>query len=76
MDDGSTDNTANLISHLGTDLVSDYTCIYYRKNRGKGYAVRMGLQESKHPYKLILDADLSIGISVSALAKGTVAVAE
>lgn len=55
VDDGSTDNTPNLLkknSHLYTKLITS------ESNNGKGKAVIMGLKNIESGYVLIQDADL------------------
>lgn len=55
IDDGSTDNTLNLLrknSHLYSNLITS------KLNRGKGKAIIMGLRSIKTGYVLIQDADL------------------
>lgn len=56
IDDGSTDNTADMvravsISHPQVKLLQ------YGGNRGKGYAVRFGMTRAKGNYRLFMDAD-------------------
>lgn len=63
INDGSTDNTYEVIKWLVKTLESPCRIISYADNRGKGYAVRTGLIESEYDYKLVLDADLSISIN-------------
>ena len=55
IDDGSTDNTPNLLrenSHLYSNLITG------QSNKGKGKAIIMGLQSINTGYVLIQDADL------------------
>jgi glycosyltransferase involved in cell wall biosynthesis len=55
IDDGSTDNTPNLLrenSHLYSNLITG------QSNKGKGKAIIMGLQSINTGYILIQDADL------------------
>ena len=55
VDDGSTDNTPNLLrenSHLYSNLITG------QSNRGKGKAIIMGLKNINTGYVLIQDADL------------------
>ncbi len=60
VNDGSTDSTAEVVRqcsrHHRIRLIS------YRENRGKGHAVRMGLQQARGDYALLCDADGSIPI--------------
>jgi glycosyltransferase involved in cell wall biosynthesis len=61
VDDGSTDDTLTVLrdierAHANVKVLS------YPTNKGKGHAVRLGLLGSKYFTKVVLDADLSIGI--------------
>jgi dolichyl-phosphate beta-glucosyltransferase len=61
VDDGSTDSTSDVVRRVaardsGVRLVSN------RKNRGKGYTVRRGMEEAKGETILFSDADLSTPI--------------
>jgi glycosyltransferase involved in cell wall biosynthesis len=51
VDDGSTDNTARVVSNYKATVVS---C---EQNRGKGYAVRKGIQKAKGRIIVTIDAD-------------------
>jgi glycosyltransferase involved in cell wall biosynthesis len=64
VDDGSTDETASVAddnlrdtNHVSTRLIR------YEDNRGKGYAVRLGLLQARANIALFSDADLSTPIS-------------
>lgn len=64
VDDGSNDDTALIAEQTATDLKSTLTrVIRYEPNRGKGYAVRLGLLEAKANIALFSDADLSTPIT-------------
>lgn len=54
VDDGSTDGTRDILDKLA----GRYKIIYHPKNRGKGMAIRTGLQYVKGDYVIIQDADL------------------
>lgn len=58
VDDGSTDDTSARLSALAAE---DPSCrvVRYDENRGKGYAVRLGMQLSTCERVLFTDADLS-----------------
>ncbi len=56
VDDGSEDNTALVVKKQKIKLIS------YKKNRGKGYAVKQGVLKSKGDYILITDSDLATPI--------------
>ena len=64
IDDGSTDGTAKVAEEAMADPGRvDARVIGYEENRGKGYAVRLGLLESKANIALFSDADLSSPIT-------------
>ncbi|MES2216173.1 MAG: glycosyltransferase family 2 protein [Patescibacteria group bacterium] len=54
VDDGSTDNTRNILK----GYESKVKVIYNPKNQGKGYTVRTGLEAARGDYMMIQDADL------------------
>jgi len=61
IDDGSTDATAE----VAESLRDSNTCVRVLRNpgnRGKGYAVRNGMLDSKMDWRLLTDADLSAPI--------------
>jgi len=60
VDDGSTDDTAK--EALGATDDKNLSVIQLERNRGKGYAVRIGGLRAKYPYVLFSDADLSTPI--------------
>lgn len=61
VDDGSTDGTAGVVRAL-VDVDPRIRTIRLRCNRGKGYAVRVGVLASRGTDVLISDADLSTPI--------------
>ena len=61
VDDGSTDRTSKVVMHSTND-VPHLEVISYKKNRGKGYALRQGVLASKGEIVLLTDADLSTPI--------------
>jgi glycosyltransferase involved in cell wall biosynthesis len=64
VDDGSTDETAAIARAAMSDPGRvDARLIRYEENRGKGYAVRLGLLEAKANIALFSDADLSSPIT-------------
>ena len=64
VDDGSTDDTAKIAREmLRNSNVVATKVIRYDENRGKGYAVRIGLLEAQAGIALFSDADLSTPIS-------------
>lgn len=67
VDDGSTDNTRDKIKRqklkLKQAVKAKIEVISYPVNKGKGYAVRTGLQASNSDYTLFFDADMSTPLS-------------
>lgn len=61
VDDGSRDNTVAVVEGLGRSIPG-LRVISYRPNRGKGYAVKQGVEASRGRYILFLDADGSTPI--------------
>jgi len=57
VDDGSTDNTSDLLKHL-----THLRVIRNPKNMGKGYSVKVGMLSAESPYRIFTDADLSYGV--------------
>jgi glycosyltransferase involved in cell wall biosynthesis len=56
VDDGSTDGTSE---HLrGLDLGDTVRVVFHDRNRGKGAAIRTGLEHARGRFSAILDADL------------------
>ena len=61
VDDGSDDNTSEVVETL-RKYISDLHVITYHPNRGKGHAIKKGLEESHGAYILFTDADNSTPI--------------
>jgi dolichyl-phosphate beta-glucosyltransferase len=61
VDDGSSDNTVRVVEDLRA-RIEGLSCISYHLNRGKGYAVRRGVEASLGEYILFTDADNSTPI--------------
>ena len=61
VDDGSADGTLRA-AHEGTRDGVETRAVSYKPNRGKGYAVRQGVLESRGEYVAFSDADLSAPI--------------
>lgn len=61
VNDGSTDNTLQLLKQYKSRYPKQI--ISYRKNKGKGYAVRKGMIASKSEYTLFMDADIATPLS-------------
>lgn len=61
VDDGSKDKTVKIAESL-VPKIKNLKVTGYRKNQGKGYAVRFGMLEAKGDYRLFTDADNSTSI--------------
>lgn len=59
IDDGSADNTADLITDFA-DKNKRIRLVKLKKNRGKGAALRAGVEKAKGEYVIYSDADLSV----------------
>jgi len=57
VDDGSTDNTSNIVKNLQSRF-NNISIFKLEKNSGKGAAVRVGIEKSKGHVIIIQDADL------------------
>ena len=55
VDDGSTDNTRDLLAQIAD---ADIKVFFHRRNRGKGAALRTGFAQATGDYVVIQDADL------------------
>jgi dolichyl-phosphate beta-glucosyltransferase len=62
VDDGSTDETADMIAALASAHPAVYPLAFAR-NRGKGAAVREGMLSARGAHRLFMDADHSVHIS-------------
>lgn len=56
VDDGSNDKTKDIVEEYAENN-NIVKCITYERNKGKGYAVRYGIDNSHGDYKIFLDAD-------------------
>lgn len=61
IDDGSSDNTVRIVQKYQVH-VPTLALIHYKKNRGKGHAVKRGVEASRGQYILFTDADNSTPI--------------
>ena len=61
VDDGSKDDTAGVVNAM-KQRIHDLRCFRYLANRGKGYAVKIGVEKSRGEYILFTDADNSTPI--------------
>ena len=62
VDDGSTDNTASFIEYEKENIGDNIKIVSYKKNKGKGYAVKKGVEKAKGELILFTDADNSTPI--------------
>jgi glycosyltransferase involved in cell wall biosynthesis len=62
VDDGSTDDTAKLVSASKSGF-SELRLVSNGRNRGKGFSVRHGMLEARGEFALFTDADLSTPIA-------------
>lgn len=60
VDDGSTDNTLEKLHDIRGDYL--FEIISYPENKGKGYAIKMGMLRARGKFRLFLDIDLSTPI--------------
>jgi glycosyltransferase involved in cell wall biosynthesis len=58
VDDGSTDQTVQLLKSSSYLKNDNFIFIFAPKNQGKGAAIRLGLNQAKGEYTIIQDADL------------------
>ncbi len=58
VNDGSSDKTADEVRKFGKAKL-----VTYKKNRGKGYAVKKGVFRAKYEHVLFMDADLATPVS-------------
>jgi glycosyltransferase involved in cell wall biosynthesis len=58
VDDGSTDATVAAVERVQADLGDRVRLLRHERNRGKGAAVRTGIQASRGEFLVIQDADL------------------
>lgn len=60
--DGCTDGTADRLVELAADHPDRVRVLAHTPNRGKGYAVRRGLEEARGAWQLFTDVDLAYGL--------------
>ena len=67
VNDGSTDNTLELLYKFSTLIAEDLNVpvqvLTYKENRGKGYAIKTGMSYSDSDYTLFFDADMATPLS-------------
>lgn len=63
VNDGSKDNTKKVATNMiKTNSFKNVQLISYKRNRGKGFAVKKGMLKAKGEYRLFIDIDLSTPI--------------
>ena len=60
VNDGSTDNSLEL---LKKNKKKNFKIISYKKNMGKGYAIKKGVKSSSYEWILTIDVDLSVELN-------------
>ncbi|MDD4869437.1 MAG: glycosyltransferase [Kiritimatiellae bacterium] len=60
VDDGSSDDTAGVARSVDIPAGVERNVIRYEQNRGKGYAIRTGMKESKGEFAMFADSGLCI----------------
>lgn len=63
VDDGSTDQTKRIMDELKSKI-NNYEVISFETNKGKGYAVKKGLEMARGNYMLFTDTDLPYGLDI------------
>jgi dolichyl-phosphate beta-glucosyltransferase len=63
VNDGSKDKSLEHIVDFIKDKNKRYKLVSYKKNMGKGYALKMGVKEAKKDWLLTLDVDLSVKLT-------------
>jgi len=58
VDDGSSDGSRSIVEKLGQEFPEVIQCVYCSQNRGKGAAVRRGLDKASGDIIIVQDADL------------------
>lgn len=64
VNDGSKDLTGSIIEKYIKTKDSSIEVISYKKNRGKGYAVKTGMLSAKGEFRIFTDADIPFGFEV------------
>ena len=63
VNDGSSDNTMKILSDI-SKLDQKIKVISYKVNRGRGYALRQGIDHAKGKYILTMESDLNWGLEI------------
>lgn len=64
VNDGSGDNTLNIISELAKEDDQRIRIVSYKQNRGRGYALRHGFAHCRGQYVVTVESDLNYGTEV------------
>lgn len=62
IDDGSSDRTGEILQQLASQN-PEVRCVYFPSNRGRGAAIKAGIEASTGQYLILLDADLSYDVA-------------
>lgn len=67
VNDGSTDTTLELLYKFSNDVAEDtgvpVEIVTYSENKGKGYAIKIGMSYSNSDYTIFFDADMATPLS-------------
>lgn len=63
VNDGSCDETKNIAKRISSNL-SSVTLVTYDENKGRGHAIKKGLERVSTKYVVITEADLSWGVDI------------
>lgn len=67
VNDGSTDATSKLLNKFSNQIAQDTNTpvqiLSYKENKGKGYAIKIGMTYSNSDYTLFFDADMATPLS-------------
>ncbi len=64
VNDGSTDSTLQLIDNYINTNDSSIECHTYKKNKGKGFAVKQGMLLARGKYRIYTDVDIPFGFKI------------
>lgn len=64
VNDGSSDNSKMLVEDYINNYDQRMTFISYKKNRGKGYAVKQGMLIAKGEFRIFTDVDIPCGFEI------------
>ena len=65
INDGSTDSSLKLLKNFKKEnsQIKKFNIISYKKNKGKGFALKKGVSKAKNKWILTMDIDLSVTLS-------------